>query len=162
MQGKTQKPLEMLVDLADKASGIYTVLGPFCMANKIVHYACKSSGAINQQAADFASFFLGGELPVQELRLEHVNSLSRDMCYSIGSLLACIDTVLLASDYWMWIPDHAKAIEEAYRNMCACLLQQAEKNGLPHNYSQKADHYAALKLSGLQRPAFAEKGGGNP
>lgn len=162
MQDKTQKSLEMLVDLADKASGIYTALGPACMAYKLVHYAGKASGAINQQTADFAAFFLGGELPIQGLRLESVNSLSRDMCYSIGSLLACIDTVLLASDYWMWIPDHAKAIEEAYRNMCACLLQQAEKNGLPHNYSQKADHYAALKLSGLQRPAFAEKGDGNP
>lgn len=162
MQDKTQKQPKTAVDLADKASGIYSILGPFCMVNKIVHYASKSSGAINQQTADFASFFLGGELPIQELKLEHVNSLSRDMCYSIGSLLACIDTVLLASDYWMWIPDHAKAIEEAYCNMCECLLQQAEKNGLPHNYSQKADYYASLKLSGLRRPAVAEKGDEHP
>lgn len=162
MQDKTQKQPKTAVDLADKASGIYSILGPFCMVNKIVHYAGKASGAINQQTADFASFFLGGELPIQELKLEHVNSLSRDMCYSIGSLLACIDTVLLASDYWMWIPDHAKAIEEAYCNMCECLLQQAEKNGLPHNYSQKADYYASLKLSGLRRPAVAEKGDEHP
>lgn len=162
MQDKTQKQPKTAVDLADKASGIYSTLGPFCMVNKIVHYASKSSGAINQQTADFASFFLGGELPIQELRLEHVNSLSRDMCYSIGSLLACIDTVLLASDYWMCIPDHAKAIEEAYCNMCECLLQQAEKKGLPHNYSQKADYYASLKLSGLRRPAVTEKGDEHP
>lgn len=156
------KDKKMTVDLADKASGIYSTLGPFCMLNKIVHYASKSSGAINHQTADFTAFFLGGDLPVQELRLEHVNSLSRDMCYSIGSFLACIDTVLLASDYWMWIPDHAKAIEEAYHNMCECLLQQAEKGGLPHNYSQKADHYAAMRLSGLRRPTFAEEGDGKP
>ena len=162
MQDKTQKQPKTAVDLADKASGIYAALGPFCMANKIVHYAGKASGAINQQTADFASFFLGGELPIQELRLESVNRLSKDMCYNIGTLLACIDTLLLASDYWMWIPDHAKAIDEAYRNMCACLLQQAEKKGLPHNYSQKADHYAAMRLSGLRRPAFAEEGDGKP
>ena len=150
------------VDLADKASGIYTALGPFCMANKIVHYAGKASGSINQQTADLASFFLGGELPIQGLRLESVNRLSRDMCYNIGTLLACIDTVLLASDYGMWIPDHVGAISDAYRNMCECLLQQAEKGGLPHNYSQKADHYAAMRLSGLRRPAFAEEGDGKP
>lgn len=159
MQEKTQKQSEMAVDLADKASGIYAALGPNCMAYKLVHYAGKASGAINQQAADFASFFLGGELPVQGLRLESVNRLSRDMCYNIGSLLACIDTVLLASDDGMWIPDHAQAIKEAYRNMSTCLLQQAEKNGLPHNYSQKADYYASLKLSGLRRPACSKEEG---
>lgn len=159
MQEKTD--IYATSSLPDKAPGIYETLGPNEMLLPIVQAAGKTAGT----ASDIASAFAGLLLNPSDHDLQHgirMSWLSNELnhlCESVGELLACMDIVVAASGYSMRPNDRAEDVRRSYYLQYVLLLHQAEQKGLPSDYTSAPMREARRRDYGLQRPAFAEKGG---
>lgn len=159
MQEKTD--IYATPSLPDKAPGIYETLGPNEMLLPIVQTAGKTAGT----ASDIASAFAGLMQNPSDHDLQHgirmswiANSLNH-LCEYVGNLLACMDIVIAASGYSASPADRAEDVRRSYFLQYAVLLDRARQHGLPSDYTSAPMREAQRKASGLQRPAFAEKGG---
>lgn len=147
--------------LPDKAPGIYETLGPNEMLLPIVQTAGKTAGT----ASDIASAFAGLLLNPNDHDLQHGIRMSwmsnelNHLCEYVGDLLACMDIVVAASGYSMRPNDRAEDVRRSYFLQYAVLLDRARQKGLPDDYTSAPMRAAQRKACGLQRPAFAEKGG---
>lgn len=147
--------------LPDKAPGIYETLGPNEMLLPIVQTAGKTAGT----ASDIASAFAGLLGNPSDHDLQHgirmgwlANSLNH-LCEYVGNLLACMDIVIAASGYSASPADRAEDVRRSYYLQYVLLLHQAEQRGLASDYTSAPMREAQRKACGLQRPAFADKGG---
>lgn len=161
MQEKTD--IYATSSLPDKAPGIYETLGPNEMLLPIVQAAGKTAGT----ASDIASAFAGllgnpSDHDLQHgIRMGWLSGKLNELCEYVGDLLACMDIVVAASGYSMRPNDRAEDVRRSYYLQYVLLLREAEQKGLPSDYTSAPMREAQRKASGLQRPAFAEKGGNN-
>lgn len=158
---QAEKDIYATPSLLDKAPGIYETLGPNEMLLPIVQTAGKTAGT----ASDIASAFAGLLLNPNDHNLQHgirmswlSNELSH-LCESVGELLTCMDIVVAASGYSMRPVDRAEDVRRSYFLQYAVLLDRARQKGLPSDYTSASMREAQRKACGLQRPAFADKGG---
>lgn len=158
---QAEKDIYATPSLPDKAPGIYETLGPNEMLLPIVQNAGKTAAT----ASDIASAFAGLMQNPSDHDLQHgirMSLLSNELshlCEYVGKLLACMDIVVAASGYSMRPNDRAEDVRRSYYLRYVLLLDQAEQKGLPSDYTSAPMREAQRKASGLQRPAFAKKGG---
>lgn len=158
---QAEKDIYATPSLPDKAPGIYETLGPNQMLLPIVRAADRTASTASDIAADFAGLLIDTDLH----NLQHGVYMSRlsnnltDLCKYVGYLLAYIDIVIAASGYSSRPADRAEDVRRSYFLQYAILLSEAEKKGLPSDYTSAPMREAQRKASGLVRPAFAEKGG---
>ena len=159
MQEKTD--IYATSSLPDKAPGIYETLGP----NGILLPIIRAAGQTASTATDIASAFAGLLIDPDVHDLQHgirMSWLSNELnhlCESVGELLACMDIVVAASGYSVRPNNRAEDVRRSYYLQYAVLLDQAEQEGLPSDYTSAPMREAQRKASGLQRPAFVEEGG---
>ena len=149
--------------LPDKAPGIYETLGPNQMLLPIVRAADRTAAAASDIAADFAGLLIDPDLH----NLQHGVYMSRlsnnltDLCKYVGYLLAYIDIVIAASGASVRIQDRAEDVRRSYFLQYAILLSEAEKKGLPSDYSSAPMREARRRDCGLRRPDVAKGGNKN-
>ena len=158
---QSEKDIYATPSLRDKAPGIYETLGPNEMLLPIVQNAGKTAAT----ASDIASAFAGLLLNPNDYDLQHGIRMSwlsnnlNHLCRYVGDLLACIDIVIAASGASMFIQDRAEDVRRSYFLQYTILLSEAEKKGLPSDYTSAPMREVRRRDCGLRRPAFAEKGG---
>lgn len=147
--------------LPDKAPGIYEALGPNNMLLPIVRAAGQTASTASDIAADFAGLLIDPDLHDLQpgIRMSWLANSLNHLCEYVGNLLACMDIVIATSGYSSRPTDRAEDVRRSYYLQYALLLREAEKKGLPADYTSAPMREAQRKASGLQRPAFAEKGG---
>lgn len=159
MQDKTNT--YVTPSLPDKAPGIYETLGPNEMLLPIVQAAGKTAGTASDIASAFAGLLIDPDLHDLQpgIRMSWLANSLNHLCEYVGNLLACMDIVIAASGYSSRPTDRAEDVRRSYYLQYMLLLRQAEQKGLPSDYTSAPMREAQYKASGLQRPAFAEKGG---
>lgn len=147
--------------LPDKAPGIYETLGPNEMLLPIVQAAGKTAGTASDIASAFAGLLLNpNDHDMQHgIRMGWLSNELNHLCESVGELLACMDIVVAASGYSMRPADRAEDVRRSYYLQYAVLLDRARQKGLPPDYTSAPMRDARRRDCGLQRPAFADKGG---
>lgn len=147
--------------LPDKAPGIYETLGPNEMLLPIVQASGKTAATASDIAASFAGLLIDPDLHDLQpsIRMSWLANSLNHLCEYVGNLLACMDIVIAASGYSSRPTDRAEDVRRSYYLQYVLLLHQAEQKGLPSDYTSAPMREAQRKASGLQRPAFAEKGG---
>lgn len=147
--------------LPDKAPGIYETLGPNEMLLPIVQAAGKTAGTASDIASAFAGLLIDPDLHDLQpgIRMSWLSNELNRLCESVGNLLACMDIVIAASGYSSRPTDRAEDVRRSYFLQYAVLLDRARQHGLPPDYTSAPMREAQRKASGLQRPAFAKKGG---
>lgn len=149
--------------LPDKSPGIYETLGPNQMLLPIVRAADRTAAAASDIAADFAGLLIDLDLH----NLQHGVYMSRlsnnltDLCKYVGYLLAYIDIVIAASGYSSRPTDRAEDVRRSYFQQYAILLSEAEKKGLPSDYTSAPMREARRRDCGLRRPDVAKGGNKN-
>lgn len=158
---QAEKDIYATPSLPDKAPGIFETLGPNEMLLPIVQTAGKTAGT----ASDIASAFAGllqnpSDHDLQHgIRMSWLSNELNHLCEYVGELLACMDIVVAASGYSTRPNDRAEDVRRSYYLQYTELLDRARQKGLPSDYTSAPMREAQRKASGLQRPAFAEKGG---
>ena len=143
--------------LADKAPGIYEVLGGPRLIYRIV---CDAQTAVEAAAAAarlYAWFAQDGS----HGSARQLSDAAQKLCSAVGGLLAEVDVVLAAADYPPQHLDRTADLQLAYRVSYQSLLTAARQRGLPDDYTaapaRKAAAEAAFRAAGLRRPAFIEE-----
>lgn len=151
------------VTLSDKAPGIYETLGPYEMLLQIVQSAGKTASTANDLASSFADLMIRPDDPDIQygIRMSWLSNNLNHLCQYVGDLLACMDIVIAASRASVRIQDRAEDVRRSYFLQYAILLSEAEKKGLPSDYTSAPMREAQRKACGLRRPEFieTEKGG---
>ena len=155
MQEKTD--IYATPSLPDKASGVYEVLGPNTVLRRVVELALRTGSDAGKLAAQFTELLDAGYST--GLRLNQLTDANSGLAARLGRLLACIDVVLAAACTPQAVHDRAEDLRRGYYLEYQSLLRQAEQRGLPSDYTSAPMREAQYKASGLQRPAFADKGG---
>lgn len=147
--------------LPDKAPGIYETLGPNEMLLPIVQAAGKTATTASDIASAFAGLLIDPDLHDLQpgIRMSWLSNELNRLCESVSELLACMDIVVAASGYSTRPNDRAEDVRCSYYLQYTELLDRARQKGLPSDYTSAPMREAQRKASGLQRPAFAEKGG---
>ena len=147
--------------LPDKAPGIYEALGPNEILLPIVQTAGQTASTASDIAAAFAGLLIDPDLHDLQpgIRMRWIANSLNHLCEYVGNLLACMDIVIAASGYSSRPTDRAEDVRRSYFLQYAILLSEAEKKGLPSDYTSAPMRESQRKASGLVRPAFAEKGG---
>lgn len=147
--------------LPDKAPGIYETLGPNEMLSPIVRAAGRTASTASNIAADFVGLLIDPDLHDLQpgIRMSWLTDSLNHLCEYVGKLLACMDIVIAASGYSASPADRAEDVRRSYYLQYVLLLHQAEQRGLASDYTSASLRDAQRKACGLQRPAFADKGG---
>lgn len=143
--------------LADKAPGIYEVLGGPRLLYRIVCDAQTAAEAAAKAARLYAWFAQEGT----DITARQIFDEAQRLCSAVGGLLAEVDVVLAAADYRPQFLDRAADLQLAYRVSYQNLLTTARQRGLPDDYTaapaRAAAREAAFRATGLRRPAFIEE-----
>ena len=143
--------------LADKAPGIYEVLGGPRLLYRIVCDAQTAAEAAAAAARLYAWFAQDGS----HVTARQLSDTAQKLCSAVGGLLAEVDVVLAAADYPPQGLDRAAGLQLAYRVSYQSLLTAARQRGLPDDYTaapaRAAAREAAFRATGLRRPAFIEE-----
>ena len=142
--------------LPDKAPGVYEVLGPGTVLRRVVELALRTGSDAGKLAAQFTELDAGYSTG---LRLNQLTDANSGLAARLGRLLACIDVVLAAAYTPQAVHNRAEDLRRGYYLEYQSLLRQAEQKGLPSDYTSAPMREAQRKACGLQRPAFADKGG---
>lgn len=142
--------------LADKAPGIYEVLGPDVVLRRVVELALRTGSGAGEMAAQFAALLDAGYST--GLRANRLAGDAGSLAARLGGLLACIDLVLEAAEAPQAIRDRGEDLRRGYYLEYQSLLRQAEQRGLASDYTSAPMREAQRKACGLRRPAFIEKG----
>ena len=154
---QAEKDIYATPSLPDKAPGVYEVLGPNTVLRRVVELALRTGSDAGELAAQFAVLLDDGFST--GLRLIQMTSSASSLAGQLGRLLACIDVVLAAAYAPQAVHDRAEDLRRGYYLEYQSLLRQAEQKGLPSDYTSAPMREAQRKACGLQRPAFADKGG---
>lgn len=159
MQEKTD--IYATSSLPDKAPGIYETLGPNGILLPIVRAAGQTASTATDIASAFASLLIDPDVHDLQpgIRMSWLANSLNHLCEYVGNLLACMDIVIAASGYSASPADRAEDVRRSYYLQYVLLLHQAEQRGLASDYTSASLRDAQRKAYGLQRPAFADKGG---
>lgn len=149
--------------LPDKAPGIYETLGPNEMLLPIVQAAGKTAATASDIASAFAGLLIDPDLHDLQpgIRMSWLANSLNHLCEYVGNLLACIDIVIAASGASVRIQDRAEDVRRSYFLQYAILLSEAEKKGLPSDYTSAPMREARRRDCGLRRPDVAKGGNKN-
>lgn len=146
--------------LPDKAPGIYETLGPNQVLLPIVRAAGQTASTASDIATAFAGLLIDPDLHDLQpgIRMSWLSNNLNHLCQYVGDLLACMDIVIATSGASIRIQDRAEDVRRSYFLQYAILLREAEKKGLPSDYTSAPMREAQRKACGLRRPEFIEKG----
>lgn len=158
---QAEKDIYATPSLPDKAPGIYEALGPNEILLPIVRAAGQTSSTASDIATAFAGLLIDPDLHDLQpgIRMSWIANSLNHLCEYVGNLLACMDIVVAASGYSMRPTDRAEDVRRSYFLQYAILLSEAEKKGLPSDYTSAPMREARRRDCGLQRPAFIEEVG---
>lgn len=149
--------------LPDKAPGIYETLGPNQVLLPIVRAAGQTANTASDIAAAFAGLLIDPDLHDLQpsIRMSRLANSLNHLCEYVGNLLACMDIVIAASGYSSRPTDRAEDVHRSYFLQYAILLSEAEKKGLPSDYTSAPIREARRRDCGLRRPDVAKGGNKN-
>lgn len=161
MQEKTD--IYATSSLPDKAPGIYETLGPNGILLPIVRAAGQTASTATDIASAFAGLLIDPDLHDLQpgIRMSWLTDNLNHLCEYVGNLLACMDIVIAASGASVRIQDRAEDVRRSYFLQYAILLREAEKKGLPADYTSAPMREARRRDCGLRRPDVAKGGNKN-